>query len=332
MTPSEVDPNNPCPSNKQNIIIPTNSAEVSDQVTPVVSTLNSDYSPSNSAIIQPNTLPFMNSVRPELEIKLYTKVFHALLDTGASISAIADHTFQILQQSLPEHQVLNILPINGVVVSTALRSKSKKVTSQVLLSFSIGDCNVDCVFLVVPNLSIPFILGADWLSRYNVILNYKENMIHFPDLEYHYPFRVFSEKNNLSVLSSLRMCESHEPVFRSHIDQHIFSTRSVVSHISQTDIGNPTINTLSSLTNSLEPFDNIKKHVQDITSLSPQCKTQLLDLLLEYHCIFSNRPECNKLYTCRFDVIRESPFKIRPYPVPFSQRPAVEQELNRMLE
>lgn len=42
------------------------------------------------------------------------QVFHALLDIGASISTMADHTFQTFQQSLQEIQVLNILPINGV--------------------------------------------------------------------------------------------------------------------------------------------------------------------------------------------------------------------------
>lgn len=66
--------------------------------------------------------------------------------------------------------------------------------------------------------------------------------------------------------------------------------------------------------------------------LSSEEQTHLFKLILDYHSIFSNRPGCKKLYTCRFDVTHDTPFKIRPYPIPFAHRPAVERELNRMIE
>jgi len=133
-------------------------------------------------------------------------------------------------------------------------------------------------------------------------------------------------------MSSLTISESYEPVYRSSFDQHMFSTQSVINHVSETNSMNAVINTISTSTDHLEPFDNIQQRVQSITSISHTDKTQLLNLLSEYHSIFSNRPGCNRLYTCSFNVVKDEPFKVHPYPIPFAQRPAVEQELNRMLE
>lgn len=64
--------------------------------------------------------------------------------------------------------------------------------------------------------------------------------------------------------------------------------------------------------------------------MSEKQRIQLVSFLREYHSIFRKRPGFNKLYTCRFDILENVPFKIRPYPVPFARRPAVDQELRRM--
>lgn len=67
--------------------------------------------------------------RLELAIELCDRVFYALLYTGIFILAVAENTFNILQQNLPDGRLLSKLPVNGVTVSTALHSKSKKVIS-----------------------------------------------------------------------------------------------------------------------------------------------------------------------------------------------------------
>lgn len=314
------------------VVDPTNSCQATEIVVPVISTLRQGPFSSTSMPSKLNQPASKLSDRPELEIKLYGHTFNALLDTGASVSAIAENTFNDFQHNLPDGQSLNILPVNGVTVSTALRSKSKKVTSQVLLPFSIANFDADCIFLVVPNLSTPVILGDDWLSKYKVILDYQANIIRFPCWNFQCPFRTPVDFHPLAVMSSLSVSEAYEPVYRSSFDQHIFSTQCIMNHICLTNSTDAVINTISTSVDHLEPFDNIQHRVQGIMSLSTAEKSQLLSLLSEYHCIFSNRPGCNKLYTCCFNVIKDEPFKIRPYPIPFAQRPAVEQELNRMLD
>jgi len=204
MTPPVVDPSNLCQS--------------TEKVELAISTLRQDPLPATSIPLKSNKFLCKISDRPELEIKLRDNIFYALLDTGASVSAIAENTFKVLQQNLPDGQSLNVLPVNGVTVSTALRSKDKKVTSQVLLSFSVANFDADCIFLVVPNLSTPFILGDDWLSKYKVILDYQTNMVKFPCWSLQCPFRTPFETDNSVVMSSLSISESYELVYHFSFD------------------------------------------------------------------------------------------------------------------
>lgn len=58
---------------------------------------------------------------------------------------------------------------------------------------------------------------------------------------------------------------------------------------------------------------------------------KLFSLLDKYRAIFNDRPVLNNLYSCRFEVSEDVPFKEKPYPIPYSRRPVVEKELQRIL-
>jgi hypothetical protein len=99
----------------------------------------------------------------------------------------------------------------------------------------------------------------------------------------------------------------------------------------QTSINNNIISSLQ-VEDNLEPFDHITEHLSSVQNLSSNQFDQVVDIFHEYYHIFRTRPGLNLLYTCRFNVSEDIPFKIRPYPVPFTRRPAVKKELARMLE
>jgi len=263
------------------VVDPTNSCQVTETEAPVISTLIRGSQSLTSDPLKSNQPSGKLVNRPELEIQVCDHIFYALLDTGASVSAIAENTFNDLQHNLPDGRSLNVLPVNGVTVSTAIRSRSKKVTSQVLLPFSVAKFDADCIFLVVPNLATPFILGDDWLSRYKVILDYQTNMVKFPSWNHECPFRSPLETDNSVVMSSLSFSEHYELVYRSKFDQHMFSTQSVINHIRPTNLFGAVINTMSSSAGHLEPLDNLQRRVQSITSLSLLEKSQLINLLSE---------------------------------------------------
>lgn len=242
---------------------------------------------------------------------------------------MSESTFEFIKRK-SINQYLHVLPVHGITVSTALRAKSKKVHFQVLLKFSIANHNTDCIFLVVPNLSTPIILGDDWMTRHDVLLNYHNKTICFPNWNYSIDFRPPDDKA-ITLMSSLKVRESFNSIYFSPGDQHGYSSGTVIKHVLEQKTSH-VINSLSSMSCDREPVENIHKRIHGIIGLSSEEQSTLLKLILEYHSIFSNRPGCNNLYTCRFDVTHDIPFKIRPYPIPFAHRPAVEQELNRMLK
>jgi hypothetical protein len=107
----------------------------------------------------------------------------------------------------------------------------------------------------------------------------------------------------------------------------------MISQQLQLSTNNNMINSLKGTPeDDLEPFDHITEHLSSILNISSNQLEQVVGLFHEYHHIFRTRPGLNMLFTCRFNVSEDIPFKIRPYPVPFARRPAVEKELARMLQ
>lgn len=270
--------------------------------------------------------------RPELSLLIYNKPFNALLDSGASVSAISEEIFASIKRSIPEGQQLSILPVTGVTISTAVKGRSRKVTTQVLIPFSIFGHTTDCICLVVPHLATSMILGDDWLTQNKVCLDYSERIIRLTSWNLNIPFSKSPEDgiNRMSALFTVSI--SPQDCARS-IPEHCIASVEMISQQLQASTNNNMITSLQvTPEDDLEPFDQVTEHLSSIQNLSSNQFEQVVDLFHEYHHIFRTRPGLNLLFTCRFNVSEDIPFKIRPYPVPFARRPAVEKELARMLE
>lgn len=118
--------------------------------------------------------------RPEIIITVFDRHVAALLDSGASISAISETFLSTIKNSCPITKSLSILPVNGVIVSTAVKGRSRKITAQMCIPFTLLGQLVDGIFLMIPHLAISVILGDDWLTEHSVILNYLSRQIEFP--------------------------------------------------------------------------------------------------------------------------------------------------------
>lgn len=68
--------------------------------------------------------------------------------------------------------------------------------------------------------------------------------------------------------------------------------------------------------------------IGNIANLMDKQHHQLEQLLEEYNGVFDDQPGLNKLYNCKFEVIKNVLFKSRP----FSRRPVVKAELAQMLK
>lgn len=271
--------------------------------------------------------------RPELPITIHNLCFDALLDSGASVSAICEQTFESVKNNTPKDKVLAVLPVTGVTISTAVRGRSRKVTTQVLLPVKVFGHITDGIFLVVPHLATPIILGDDWLTQHKVRLDYGSRVTHFPQWNISVPFTVRPNEICQPDCRMLSVSSNIEEYSRSIPDQCIASVEQISQHLHHSLSSTMSIYSCNTDPDVyIDSYENIRERILSISHLSEEQSHRLLDLLIDYHPIFRKRPGLNTLYTCRFDVVEEIPFKVKPYPVPFARRPAVEQELQRMLD
>lgn len=236
--------------------------------------------------------------RPEIEITLYNVRYNALLDSGASVSAISEHLYKILKND-PLKLEVPTFPLTCILLTTAIQGKTIRVSSQVYLTFNINDIIFHAIFLVVPLLSTPLILGSDWLQENHVNISYEHKEITLASCNIIIPFNLIPDKNDQKLIHSL-----HGLNFENDDQNEIVqNTVSVEENIDFNDI-----------------------------PLSIKQQTSMNTLLEKYHHIFQDRPGLHKYFSFKFKVREHSPYKIKPYPIPFSRRPAVQKEINKMLE
>jgi len=161
-------------------------------------------------------------------------------------------------------------------------------------------------------------------------LDYSERVVRLPSWSINIPFSYSHDEviNRLDTLFTLSISPQDYAI---SIPEHCIASVEVIYQQLQTPTNYNVICSVR-VEDDLESFGNITEHLSSVPNLSSHQFDQVVDLFHGYHHIFRTRPGLNLLYTCRFDVSEDIPFKIRPYPVPFARRPAVEKELARMLE
>ena len=110
---------------------------------------------------------------PHIKIKIIDKEIMSLLDSGSQITAVSEEFFKRLW----ERNELKILPVSNLFVTTAIGKKSTTIKQQVWLEVEIEGRSMGYPFLVIPYLTSTIILGNDWMSRNEVVLNYKNKVV-----------------------------------------------------------------------------------------------------------------------------------------------------------
>lgn len=295
-----------------------------------------DESPNTSVCNQPlsspTDFPERTVQRPEIQVNIFEVSTLALLDSGASISAVSEQFFATLKSQAPTPSKLSTLPVTGVTISTAIQGRSKKITRQVYVPLSIFGHEAPGIFLVVPHLSTNMILGDDWLTQYGVILNYVTHQVEFPKWNTVFSFRPDTGETSSTQVTQIIVHQKLDR-FMSTAIEHCISDISFVKQVSRppsaTCLPGDCSNHTQPVTDPLiKPWSEC---IVNFYEVPDEQRSKLLTLLDKYHNIFNDRPGLNTLYSCRFEVSEDVPFKVKPYPVPFSRRPAVEKELQRML-
>lgn len=264
--------------------------------------------------------------RPELNITLFDQPYTVLLDSGASVSAISEDLYNNIKKYESTKELLSF-PLTGIILSTALNGKNRKITTQIFISFKIQEQSTHAVFLVVPGLSTSLILGNDWLVENQVNLNYQTKYIIFPHWDIQFPF--FSTPPVTPLNSNVLVDQS---IMHSN-SININSTTLHLNNIKFTENLNFIDTTAKILySKTIPPASTPSSNCKTDIPLSPNQQSQISSLIQQYQPIFKDRPGLHKFFSYKFNIINDTPFKIKPYPVPFSRRPAILKELNRMLE
>jgi len=169
---------------------------VSPLNSPQISILSHPLDLSQEIVPPPN-------YRPEISIKLFNTPYSALLDSGASVSAISENMFKTLKNDPSKHKI-PLLPLTGILLTTALSNKSVKINSQIYLTFFINDYETFGIFLIVPQLSTPLILGTDWLIENGVIIDYNKKEISLPKIPNSISFKLITDHDPNSLINSLK--------------------------------------------------------------------------------------------------------------------------------
>jgi hypothetical protein len=109
---------------------------------------------------------------PEIQIKIAKNIYiNAIIDSGSEISLLAERVYDKLINggaSIP------ILPVENVILVTAFGKRTRKIKSQVLMEFAMGDDQFEVVFLLSPELTNEAILGCEFLKEYGLSLDFRK--------------------------------------------------------------------------------------------------------------------------------------------------------------
>lgn len=278
-----------------------------------VLTANSIFTKPKEFLLEENTNIDLsistNVLCPKLKIKILDIECHALLDSGSEVSCISDTFFNSL---LSMSDDIVTLPVVGVTILGATNRRSKRVTKQVYLTVHSGVLSWNVVFLVVLELICDVILGIDWLTENAVNINFSTKIVSING--------QLVDKNCLS-------CDvMHSENFTAiDCDDRLQSYESLGIAVSCTS------NTAIEEDKGIVKIDEIKTLVEEQPGLNSDQKSKLLELLLKYQHLFSDRPGLVTNYQHRIKIEEGDYFFEKNYPVPFAYREAVEQQLNKML-
>lgn len=123
---------------------------------------------------------------PEIKILIENLQVEALVDTGSEITAMSEEFYY---QHSEIFRTCPTLPISGKMIKGATGSKSARLKIQVLLKTTFANLCEKIIFIVIPKLIKPCIIGYDTVKSLKMLIDTVNRQI------------LFSIKNNDGVIS-----------------------------------------------------------------------------------------------------------------------------------
>lgn len=128
-----------------------------------------------NTILTDNKLQLKNDNKvPFIQGKIEGLFTDILVDSGCMHSCISKDFYILLQK-----QCTNIksIPVSGVTIVTATGNASKTVKEQIYVKLLIDKSCFHIVFLVVENLIHNVIIGTDFLTKFNAVIDFEKSLV-----------------------------------------------------------------------------------------------------------------------------------------------------------
>ena len=102
----------------------------------------------------------------------------AVVDSGSDATILAEELFEKLATSNIE--MLHI-PITGAVLTSTSGNRTNKIKTQALVLFEIRGGNFEHTCIVASGMIADWILGADFLNKFQVTINFEDQCMYTKD-------------------------------------------------------------------------------------------------------------------------------------------------------
>ena len=114
----------------------------------------------------------------------------ALIDTGAEVTCVSE---EFVNKSRERLQECPTLPINRVILVGPVGGKAIKLNKEIYADLQLPNHIIQVIFLVVPKLSRPCIIGIVLLDEFRSHIDLDSKTISFPHLEGKPSIRIVNE-------------------------------------------------------------------------------------------------------------------------------------------
>jgi hypothetical protein len=108
---------------------------------------------------------------PSVVLEIGDREVTAILDSGAEISVMSEEVYSNLVAGGLQPFYL---PVTGGVLMSAFWARSKRIRKQALIQFKIDDECLKKVFMIAANVMADAILGVNFLTDYEVVIEFRE--------------------------------------------------------------------------------------------------------------------------------------------------------------
>lgn len=215
----------------------------------------------------------------------------ALIHSGAEITCISE---DFLKQNEKIFKSYPTLPVNGVIVKGPVGGRIVRLKKQLFIDVTLPTGVVQIIFIVVPALSRPCIIGIDVLEELKSHINFAKKTVIFSGLQGSPTMKL--------------ICEDEEEKFGInniiHIN-HLQGSRNLTD-ISDNDID------LKMMETGLQDMEYCER---------------LRNILHKYRNVFRRQLGLLNTYTHKLKIMNEQPFFAKSYPVPLAHRNKVDEEI-----